>query len=269
MKCKNSICKGTIPAPSILTLSLEYLILVKTDKNKVFKTKKLLAIAKKNGSKLPNYQKPIDKKIIKVKTELSHKPKRIRGFRDNITIDMIESSAKFGLAYGGYSLLTGGGESSSSSTPSVESNLTSMAVIGTGVIAAGAIVGVALSQQDSENKNNNLSTDINNVDDINSKSCISKIYEGSSNKSFNIELGKVSARTILDYETEDIKDNIKIYYEDKLLTSTGCVATKGDSLIIDYSGNSSKLKIVVQSNCDKEQDITTGENSWSFSLSCP
>jgi len=82
---------GELPASSIANSQMQYLLLVKNDANQVYKSQEF-NVQINAGSALA-MQQP----LLQVYTELNHAPKEITGFTDSLTIDIAESSVKYGV----------------------------------------------------------------------------------------------------------------------------------------------------------------------------
>ena len=96
----SSLYKGVLPAPSKKTEMLEYLFLVVNGKNQVVKTQ-TFKVEKKDEDKTPAWQEVSSKGDIHVSTELAQAPTAPPGFTDSIAVDVVESSARFGLVVAG------------------------------------------------------------------------------------------------------------------------------------------------------------------------
>ncbi|MBN2895849.1 MAG: hypothetical protein JXK05_08190 [Campylobacterales bacterium] len=138
MKCESSQCHSVLPATSKDTLSIDYLILVVDANKKVYKTQTFTAQASQENN-LPSYQSADKSGTIDVKTELSKAPKAITGFTDSYVVDTIESAARFGVVAGIYSHMQGMGSGTSTATTSGES----AAVTATGATSGGTVAATA------------------------------------------------------------------------------------------------------------------------------
>lgn len=92
--------RGIIPAPSPGTAALEYLFLAVNMNNQVVKTETFSVNIRKD-KKTPAWQQTGSTEKLTVKTELPQAPRELAGFKDSVTIDVVESSARFGLVAGG------------------------------------------------------------------------------------------------------------------------------------------------------------------------
>lgn len=128
---------GILPALANGSQSFEYLILVKTTANKVFKSQTYTVAVNDSNHKVGVGAKPVQ-----VYTELAEAPAEIAGFSDTIVIDIAESSAKFGVVAGLYSALTSGGEGAvAGGTVAATAGGYTTAAIVVGSVAAVAVVG--------------------------------------------------------------------------------------------------------------------------------
>ena len=87
---------GTLPAPAAGTSQIEYLFLAVNSSNVVVRTQNF-RVYKDAAKKVPDWQEVPKQGDIKVSMELGKPPKELRGFSDNLTIDMVESGARFGV----------------------------------------------------------------------------------------------------------------------------------------------------------------------------
>ncbi len=87
---------GVLPAPSASTDRIEYLFLgVNTSKQVV--RSQTFTMAKDENQKPPSWQEIPKQGEIKVSMELDKVPTQLRGFSDSVTIDTVESGARFGV----------------------------------------------------------------------------------------------------------------------------------------------------------------------------
>jgi len=169
MTCQASECMGTLPAPSASTKAINYLVLVKNKENKVYKTQTFKAMSLPKGSELPDYQKDLNDSIIKVKTELAKAPEMVTGFTDNVVIDTVQDTVRYGLVAG----ITGSGSSASAAgaasltgTTSAgtvaagAAGLSTTAMVVGGVVAVGAGAGVASSGGSSDSSSTEECVDL-------------------------------------------------------------------------------------------------------------
>lgn len=84
-------------------------------------------------------------------------------------------------------------------------------------------------------------------------------------ESIVVELGQNSGTFQFDYDTYFVKDRITIIYEGNIIYDSGCIGTEGiKTEFITYSGNSTKITIQVEPNCEG----TVG-TAWDFTVYCP
>ncbi len=89
-----------LPAPTDQAGSIEYVFLTVNQANQVIKTQ-IFSTDVKPGEKIPEWQTDPSDEPITLGTELSEAPSELAGFSDSIHIDVVESSARFGLVAGG------------------------------------------------------------------------------------------------------------------------------------------------------------------------
>jgi hypothetical protein len=87
---------GILPAPSATTDQIEYLFLAVNGSNQVVRTQSFY-IYKDNTQETPAWQDIPKEGEIRVSMELDAAPKELRGFSDNVTIDVVESGVRFGV----------------------------------------------------------------------------------------------------------------------------------------------------------------------------
>lgn len=95
---------GTLPAPAKNTQSIEYLFLAVNGSNQVVKSQ-TFTVNKEDRDEAPAWQQTSSEGNIQVSTEVAEAPKTVSGFADSIVMDVVESSARFGLVVGGIYLL--------------------------------------------------------------------------------------------------------------------------------------------------------------------
>ncbi len=122
---------GVLPAPANGSKSIDYLILVKNTANTVVKSQTYTVAV--TDDKVGGVT---GKEPIKVYSELDRAPSILTGFSDSVSIDLVESSGKFGVAAGLYpGLATGGGGVVAAGTVVASSGgfTTTAAVVGSAV----------------------------------------------------------------------------------------------------------------------------------------
>ena len=149
---------GILPAPSAATTQIEYLFLAVNQANQVVRSQNF-TMYKDANKKTPAWQNIPKEGEIRVSIELDKAPTQLMGFSDNVTIDVVESSARFGVVALLYHAVTDSdskeaaamsGETGASST-AVTSAASATGATSAGVITAGAagwstaaIVGVGI-----------------------------------------------------------------------------------------------------------------------------
>jgi len=142
---KDNIYEAVIPKPSKDTQTLEYIILAVNQKGQIVKTE-VFKVKKDDGKEVPEWQKAVSEEgEIKVSTELAKAPEKLPGFNDSVSLDVVESSGRFGTAAGIYSLIT---------TSSGGLSTAAVAGIAAGVVAGGVAIGAAASDDDDDEDNN-------------------------------------------------------------------------------------------------------------------
>lgn len=137
--------QGILPKTSKASASLEYLFLAVNGENQVVKTQ-LFSTPRKDTTKIPSWQKIRDTGDITIATELQTAPDETPGFSDSIIVDVVESSARFGMVAGIYSISTAGasGAAASSTATGTVSATAGISTTTIGVAAAGAAVAGAV-----------------------------------------------------------------------------------------------------------------------------
>jgi hypothetical protein len=93
---KEGAFESILPAPGKTTQTLEYLFLVVNEKNQVVRSQ-VFTVDKKDDDKTPAWQQVASEGDIHVSTELANAPAIPPGFSDSVVLDVVESSARFGL----------------------------------------------------------------------------------------------------------------------------------------------------------------------------
>ncbi len=102
---KGGVYKGILPAPSKETQMIEYLFLAADKNNQPVKTQ--LFGVKQANRETPAWQQVSAAGNIQVSTELTQAPASVSGFSDSVSMNVVESSTRFGVvAGGGFSLYT-------------------------------------------------------------------------------------------------------------------------------------------------------------------
>ncbi len=131
----SGVYTATLPAPGTLTPSIDYVFLVVNGQNQVVKTQTYtVTVSQKETDKTPAWQQAVSNGDIVVNTEISPAPAQLAGFSDSITIDVVESSARFGLVAGG--LYAAGSSTAAGATAATAAgSITASAGVSTAVIA--------------------------------------------------------------------------------------------------------------------------------------
>jgi hypothetical protein len=111
--------EGILPKPRKDTQTLEYILLAVNQKDRVVKTE-AFRVEKKDGKEVPEWQKVVSEGEIRVSTELAKAPETLPGFKDSISLDVVESAGRFGTAVGIYLLIdTGGGSAAATAEETI------------------------------------------------------------------------------------------------------------------------------------------------------
>lgn len=155
--------QAILPSPGTNTPAIEYLFLVVNKANQIVKSQSF-KVGQKKGADTPAWQKGSQSGDITVSTELE-KATPPEGFSDSITMDTVESTARFGIVAGGIYLLLDDSESSAATgaaaaatlegTVSASSGLSALAWTGIGVAAVGGGA-VAVAASDSSGGGSDL-----------------------------------------------------------------------------------------------------------------
>jgi hypothetical protein len=141
---------GVLPAPSGTTDQIEYLFLSVNNAKKVVRTQ-TFTMTKDVNQAPPAWQESA-KGEIKVSMELDKVPTELRGFSDNVTIDAVESGARFGVVALLYhnistttvsSSTTATGATSGGTITAGTAGWSTAAIVGVGVGAAAVVGGIA------------------------------------------------------------------------------------------------------------------------------
>ncbi len=155
---KKNHYRAILPAPAKYTDTLEYLFLVVNKNKQVLKTQ-IFQTNRNDEKGIPDWQEASSvgsEKDIAVYTELSTAPETVPGFSDSMSVDIVESSVRFGMVAGIYSasaMASSGGSAAaatSAGTVTAGSGMSTTAIVaaGVGVAAAGAGTAVAVSGGD-------------------------------------------------------------------------------------------------------------------------
>ncbi len=133
---------GILPAPGKDTQTVQYLFLIVDQNNQPIKTQ-VFTMNRQDGKDAPEWQQVSSDGDIQVSTELADAPKSVPGFSDSITMNVVESSARFGVVAGGIYEINGatavGATGSASGTAGTSAaGATASTAAGTGAAATGA-----------------------------------------------------------------------------------------------------------------------------------
>jgi hypothetical protein len=299
---------AVLPAPSASTTQINYLFLSVNNNNEVVKSQNF-AVMKNAAKGVPDWQAVPKEGEIKVSMELDKAPKELRGFSDNVTIDVVESTARFGVvAYLYHELMddgshggagqkgtwanvgaeggaaASGAAASGASSPAITSAAAATGATSAGVITAStlgwstaAIVGLGVGAAAVaggtaaviENNNDDSSSGGGGGGGGGGKIQCDEVAQsgGDEGATYTVNLGQNSGTFDFSYNHQWIPDRMIVTYEGAVLYDTGCVGT--DDVVqtqeITYSGNSEKVTVTVEPNCD---GTTTG-TWWTFTVGCP
>jgi hypothetical protein len=141
---------GVLPAPSAGTDQIEYLFLSVNNAKEVVRSQ-TFTITQDAEEDVPAWQEVSKQGDIKVSMELDKVPKELRGFSDSVTIDAVESGARFGVVALLYHNIRDSGSSgagtagSTSSSATVASASTATGATSAGMITAGAAATAGMS----------------------------------------------------------------------------------------------------------------------------
>jgi len=138
--------RAILPAPALYTIGMEYLFLVVNLDNQVVKTQ-IFKVKRDYDADVPDWQEVSAVGIIPVYTELAKAPETVAGFSDSISLDVVESSARFGMVSGVYSLAAAGSSGTATgeaATATTGGTVTATAGISTTVVVATA-AGIAVA----------------------------------------------------------------------------------------------------------------------------
>lgn len=130
---------GILPAAAKNAESIDYLLLVKNGANQVLKTQSYSIPVQDSDDLKSAAATPKEK--LQVFTELAQEQQKIVGFSDNIALDVVDSTVKFGVVAGLYSAAAG---TSATGTGVVSAGTVTAgtSAVGIGTVALG-VVGVA------------------------------------------------------------------------------------------------------------------------------
>jgi len=154
-----SMYQGILPAPGPNTRTVIYLFLAVGGSGQPVKTGKF-QIMKADSPRIPDWQQVSTEGDIRVSTELPEMTEPPEGFRDSIVMDVVESSARFGVVAGiyvGIESATAGGTAAgvagttatTATAAGTGAGLSTAAIVGIGLGAAAAVGGVVALASDS------------------------------------------------------------------------------------------------------------------------
>lgn len=95
--------RAILPAPADYAEQIRYLVLIVNQNQQVVKTQAFSVEKALDAKEAPEWQKAGLDESIAVYTELPTPPETLAGFTDNVTLDAVESSLRFGMVAGIYS----------------------------------------------------------------------------------------------------------------------------------------------------------------------
>jgi hypothetical protein len=145
---------GVLPAPSLTSEQIEYLFLSVNSKNVIVKSQ-VFVLDQEDKDKVPAWQEIPMENEIQVGMELDQVPSELAGFSDNIAMDTVESSLRFGIVAGGLyqasaamTASTTGSAASATTAGTVSAGAAGMStagIVGLSALGAVAIGGAAAS----------------------------------------------------------------------------------------------------------------------------
>jgi hypothetical protein len=135
---------ATVPAVNASAPSLQYVLLAVNNSGEVSKTQEYTATARKSNE-TPAWQSASNTGEMKVYTEAATAPQTIAGFSDSISMDVAESTARFGAAVGLLASGGGGAGAGAAASSSGAAGGTTGAAAAGGLSTAAIIGGVAIA----------------------------------------------------------------------------------------------------------------------------
>ncbi len=132
---------GCLPAPAASTASMEYLFLVVNGERKVVKTAPPQKAAARTDKDVPSWQMGCGNDQLTLYKELPEIPSPTGAYSDSVAMDVVESSARYGVIAG----LFGGESSAAAVAASGASNAGTVAVAGAGITATSVIAALAVT----------------------------------------------------------------------------------------------------------------------------
>jgi hypothetical protein len=132
---------GCLPAPAASATSIEYLFLAVNGDRKVVKTAPANKAAARTDKDTPSWQMGCGNDQLTLYKELPEIPSPTGAYADSVTMDVVESGARYGAIAG----LFGGESSAAAVAASGASNAGTVAVAGAGISTTGIIAALAVT----------------------------------------------------------------------------------------------------------------------------
>jgi len=129
---------GILPAPSKETQTIQYLFLIVDQNNQPIKTQ-VFTMNKQDGKDAPEWQQVISDGDIQVSTELADAPKSVPGFSDSIVMNVVESSARFGVVAGGIYSMEGSAAAGTAASTTGAAGSGGTVSTATGTVSTGTV----------------------------------------------------------------------------------------------------------------------------------
>ena len=254
-----------LPAPSKVTTQIEYLFLSVNSDKKIIRSQ-IFTITQNANKGIPAWQEISKQGEIKVSMEIGKATTELAGFSDDVTIDVVESCARFGVVAMMYHHISSATISSATASTGATSAGTITAgtagystatIVGIGLGAAAAVGGTAVAT----NEAGGGDSDNGNLVECGTLTAAG----GDTPETHTINLGQRSGTFNFSYETYSQEDRMIVTYEGNILFDTGCVGTSGTRTEpISYSGKSSNVTVKVFPNCPGGSGTL-----WNFTVNCP
>lgn len=132
---------GCLPAPAASAASIEYLFLVVNGERKVVKTAPPNKAAARTDKDTPSWQMGCGNDQLTLYKELPELPSPTGAYADSVSMDVVESGARYGVVAG----LFGGESSAAAAAASGASNAGTVAVAGAGISTTAIIAALAVT----------------------------------------------------------------------------------------------------------------------------
>lgn len=132
---------GCLPAPAASAASIEYLFLVVNGERKVVKTAPPNKAAARTDKDTPSWQMGCGNDQLTLYKELPELPSPTGAYADSVSMDVVESGARYGVVAG----LFGGESSAAAVAASGASNAGTVAITGTGISTTAIIAALAVT----------------------------------------------------------------------------------------------------------------------------